>query len=680
MTAARIHNADTPIKILMVEDNRADVVLAQHVIDRIRVAHDMHVVQDGQTALEYLSECLESDCRNLPDLIILDLNLPRANGVEVLRKIRSDDSLKGLNVAVLTTTDSADELSELKNLDVLCCLTKPAHIDDLDQLFSSYYPVRKTNGRNGCNTVVVDAVDTENLNSNSSASKPDSESEDTTEELKLGPRSATVLLIEDSAADAMLISKRLTMEFPDQFQVIHKSTLREGIELLKEIKVDVITLDLGLPDAMGMQAFEKVKLLSEDTPIVVLTGVDDSAVALEAVKRGAQDYLVKDPKRYGDVLGRILLYAIERKRAEKVVQHSLKLEQNTLREVLDEAPLHIIRIDSDLRIKDVNPMVVKAAGIHEDNLLGQDILSIFPDFDREKLEELVKAGLTYHNQQLKVSRLGRSYFNNYYLDVVGWPTQRTLTDEKEAIIICTDVSERVRLANQRDEFIAALAHDIRNPLIGELRVLNGIISGALGEICAPVKSALESLMKSNNSLLLMMTNMLEVYELEASGTTLHLERMELSDLVEEVVSEMNYLTIGSQMKLEFNSLCQSSTIEGDETALKRVVQNLSYNAVKYADSDSTISISVCDDDSDQVLMRVHNQGPKIKDEEKMHLFDRFTKATLGRRYMHSSGLGLYLCKKIIEGHGGIIGCTSDDNGTTFLVSIPRAGDDSAVDD
>lgn len=661
MTPARTHSEESPIKILMVEDNRADVVLTQNAIGDTGFNHDLHVVQDGQKALEYLFHCLNSDPQKLPDLVILDLNLPRVNGLEVLQKIRSDSSLKNLSVAVMTSADSPSALSELENLEILCCLTKPASKIDLDALIESLYRYRELKNEpfeGNLENPVNSDIDTE----------------DTTEELQLGPKTSTVLLIEDSAADAVLISKRLAIEFPDQFQIIHKSTLREGIELLKEIKVDVITLDLGLPDAIGMQAFERVKLVSEDTPIVVLTGVDDSDLALEAVKHGAQDYLVKDPKRYGDVLGRILLYAIARKRAEKVVQHSLKLEQNTLREVLDEAPLHIIRIDSNLRIKDVNPMVVRTARLEETELNGQDILSIFPDFDREKLEQLVKAGLTYHNQQLKVTRLGRSYFSTYYLDVVGWPTQRTLTDEKEAIIICTDVSERVRLANQRDEFIAALAHDIRNPLIGELRVLNGIISGALGEICAPVKSALESLMKSNNSLLLMMTNMLEVYELEASGTTLHLERMELADLVEEVISEMNYLTIGSEMRLEFEALCKSSTIEGDDTALRRVIQNLSYNAVKYADSGSTITVSISEDDSGNILLRVHNTGPKIKDEEKLHLFDRFTKATLGRRYMHSSGLGLYLCKKIIEGHGGIIGCTSDDNGTTFLVSIPRVGE------
>ena len=668
MTQTRTLSTENPIKILMVEDNRADAVLTTYAIDKNRFNHDLHTVNDGQKALEYLFQCLESNPENLPHLILLDLDLPKKNGLEVLEQIRQNSKLKNLGVAILSSNLGQSVFSDkLKNLDVLGCLSKPPLKKELEDLIEPFYrqvlpPAAATTTESRKNTV-------EQEKSPEITSK--SEEEETTEELKLSLRSSTVLLIEDNKADALLISKRLTMQFPERFQILHKATLKEGIELLKEVRVDVITLDLGLPDAVGMQAFEKVKRVSEDTPIVVLTGVDDADLALKAVKQGAQDYLVKDPKRYGDVLGRILLYAIERKRAEKVVQHSLKLEQNTLREVLDEAPLHIIRIDSNLRIKDVNPMVIKTARLEEADLLGQDIVNILPDLERTRLERLVRAGLTYHDHQLKISRLGRSYFNTYYLDIVGWPTQRALTDEKEAIIICTDVSESVRLANQRDEFIAALAHDIRNPLIGELRVLNGIISGALGEICAPVKSALESLMKSNNSLLLMMTNMLEVYELEASGTTLHLERMELAALAREVVSEMSYLTIGSKLSLQFEDLCQSSTIEGDETALRRVIQNLSYNAVKYADSDSLITISVSEDSGGNVLLRVHNQGPKIKDEEKSHLFDRFTKAALGRRYMHSSGLGLYLCKKIIEGHGGVIGCTSDDEGTTFLASIPR---------
>ena len=401
---------NNPINILMVEDNRADVVLTQYIIDKGMFNHDLNVTQDGYKAIEHLKSCLEENGPSLPDLVILDLNLPKMGGIEFLQAVREIPELKELKVAVLTTSENPDELQALEELDVLCCMSKPANKRELGRLIEQFQPGSESNSaetkRKKRDTLF--SLPEYNPEDSDSAELDENcflDDEETTEEFFQEHSASTVLLIEDNLADAKLISKRLSMEFPNQFQIVHKSTLKEATTFLKEIKVDVITLDLGLPDALGMEAFEGIRKVTEETPIVVLTGVDDASYALEAVKRGAQDYLVKDAKKYGDVLGRILRYAIERKKVERVVQHSLKLEQNTLREVLDEAPLHIIRIDSRLRVKDINPMVVNTSKIPESEILGQDVLNLMPDLDRTKLEQLVKAGLTYNIQQLKVSKL-----------------------------------------------------------------------------------------------------------------------------------------------------------------------------------------------------------------------------------------------------------------------------------
>jgi diguanylate cyclase (GGDEF)-like protein len=123
-----------------------------------------------------------------------------------------------------------------------------------------------------------------------------------------------VLLIEDNHDDALLIQHYLSMTKKVLYQVHHVDDLRKGLECLKSGRVHVVLLDLGLPDADGLNAFEKVHALSPKVPIIVLTGHDNDDVAMEAVHKGAQDYLIKG-QISGNLLHHSIRYAIERKRA-----------------------------------------------------------------------------------------------------------------------------------------------------------------------------------------------------------------------------------------------------------------------------------------------------------------------------------------------------------------------------
>jgi diguanylate cyclase (GGDEF)-like protein len=123
-----------------------------------------------------------------------------------------------------------------------------------------------------------------------------------------------VLLIEDNHDDALLIQRYLSKAMKVLYQVNHVDELRKGLERLKSGGVGVVLLDLGLPGDHGLSAFEKVHASSPNVPIIVLTGHDDDDLALEAVQKGAQDYLVKG-QIAGSLLQRSIRYAIERKRA-----------------------------------------------------------------------------------------------------------------------------------------------------------------------------------------------------------------------------------------------------------------------------------------------------------------------------------------------------------------------------
>ena len=124
------------------------------------------------------------------------------------------------------------------------------------------------------------------------------------------------LLVEDNPADARLIREMLKDSPAGAFQLQHAARLDAALERLRREKFDVVLLDLGLPDSQGMNTLKLVQETHHGLPIAVLTGLDDQTFAVEALRAGAQDYLVKG-RFDGDLLVRSIRYAVERKRASE---------------------------------------------------------------------------------------------------------------------------------------------------------------------------------------------------------------------------------------------------------------------------------------------------------------------------------------------------------------------------
>jgi sigma-B regulation protein RsbU (phosphoserine phosphatase) len=159
-------------------------------------------------------------------------------------------------------------------------------------------------------------------------------------------RPLTVLLVEDNPGDARLIVEDLRE--PDvAHRVIQAGRLDDALRRLHEDQeggIDVIILDLSLPDARELEAVEQIRVAAPRLPIVVLTGLDDEAFAFRAVEEGVQDYLVKG-KVNGSVLVRALRYAIERKRADEAARREEEAARaSTLRETIMGIVGHDLRV------------------------------------------------------------------------------------------------------------------------------------------------------------------------------------------------------------------------------------------------------------------------------------------------------------------------------------------------
>jgi two-component system sensor histidine kinase DegS len=133
-----------------------------------------------------------------------------------------------------------------------------------------------------------------------------------------------ILLIEDNPGDTRLIKEYLSDLKGIKYILSTADRLNKGLEILDNEFIDVVLLDLKLPDSEGLKSVEEIFNISPNIPIIVLTGLNDENTAINAVKMGAQDYLVKD-KVESELLIKSIRYAIERKRSEE--EHQKLMEQ-----------------------------------------------------------------------------------------------------------------------------------------------------------------------------------------------------------------------------------------------------------------------------------------------------------------------------------------------------------------
>ena len=125
------------IEVLLVEDNPGDVRLSKEALKEAKVRNNLHVVEDGVAALHFLRREGEFSGVPRPDLILLDLNLPKKDGREVLEEIKADSALKTIPVVVLTTSHAEEDIVRSYNLHANCYVTKPVDLDQFIRIVKS---------------------------------------------------------------------------------------------------------------------------------------------------------------------------------------------------------------------------------------------------------------------------------------------------------------------------------------------------------------------------------------------------------------------------------------------------------------------------------------------------------------------------------------------------------------
>lgn len=488
------------------------------------------------------------------------------------------------------------------------------------------------------------------------------------------PKLRLVLVITDSMSDFAAIRQSVQQTSKDEFVFSLAESYEDGRELLLSTRYDVAILDMDVSSVeTGFERF--VGLLESHTiPFVVLSATDDDELATFVVKLGAQDFIVKSKRNYGLGLSRSLRYAVERKRAEQLARRALKLERQLLRDLLEHAPILMIRVDRSLSITDFNQQFMEFVDLDKDEILNKSVHELLPDLDGAAISNTISANIGYHQESLRITKVGNVRRHAHW-QVFAWAVNNTFLDIQEAAILAVDISDRVNLEHQRDEFYAGLAHDIRNPLIGQQQVLNSILDGFIDIREAEMHEMLEVLKFSNQDTLFMLNNLLMQFGHNSNNmpAVQPNDIVDLSKMVNEQLNEMRCLIRHRAMTIDITAIDTIPLIRTDATALKRILLNLFHNALKFAPKKSTIRIELATKEN-KVVVAINNIGNPIAKEDIDRLFDRFYQTKTGSKYEGSYGLGLYLCKTIMEQLGGSIRCTSSaEDGTTFTITLPHEG-------
>jgi PAS domain S-box-containing protein len=257
-----------------------------------------------------------------------------------------------------------------------------------------------------------------------------------------------------------------------------------------------------------------------------------------------------------------------------------------------------------------------------------------------------------------------------------WHIGRALpVHDKEGVIIkwfgtCTDVHNQRTLLEEREAFAAAITHDLKSPLVGTNMILDVLLSEKLGNLTGKQLDLIAQILASNKKILGLLQSLLDFYRDEKNLKNLSLEVVDLFALVSDCVGDMQMQAEQRNIKISLISQLEADSISIDALAIRRVLQNLLDNAIKFTPDDGEIKIMLAFDEK-QFELIVEDQGPGIEPEILSNLFQPFTQGESGKRYSLGSGLGLYLCRQIVEAHQGRILCESKwGAGSKFIVRLP----------
>lgn len=505
--------------------------------------------------------------------------------------------------------------------------------------------------------------------------------------MKLPQTAVRILLVEDNPAEARLLEEMLREVDTSSFSVTAAGSLREGIERLGDS--EVMLLDLTLPDASGLETFVQAHQ-AVDVPIVVVTGLDDEALALQAVVEGAQDYLVKGHFD-SDSLNRAIRYAIERHRLtaqRRQAEHALRESEERYRGFFEEDLTGDCVVTASGRIVDCNPAFATIFGFEAvSQAKGSDLATLFPDrvawnelFDRlrrdGKVERFEIEGRKRSGRPvLIIGNAIAAFDEDGELDHF----HAYLFDDTERV----QAEEHLRQA-QKMEAVGRLAGGVAHDFSNILTAITFHAEYLLGRMAKgdPLRDRMVDIKRAAQQASSLTGQLLAF----SRRQVLRPKILNLNDVVSEVLGVFARV-IGEDITLVDRLDEELGEIKADPSQLEQVVLNLVVNARdampdggRLTIETANVDVSLAEADAQSmadgpyVRLAVVDTGHGMDSKVRANIFEPFfsTKG-LGK----GTGLGLSTVYGIVRQSQGQITVSSEiGEGTRFEIYLPRIEDEA----
>ncbi|MBI4800876.1 MAG: response regulator [Desulfarculus sp.] len=524
-----------------------------------------------------------------------------------------------------------------------------------------------------------------------------------------------VLVLEDNPDDFQLLLDVLGGNGSSGLEISHCSRLSQALELLDGGGFDVVLSDLGLPDSQGLATITRLVERFPALPLVVLTGLDDEMVGVEAVREGAQDYLVKGDMG-PELLLRTLRHAIERKKTQEelrqarkeleirvqertaeLIRANLQLQEEIAERVrteaerlrlftaIEQASEAVAILDAKAVIEYVNPAFERITGYSQAETLGRPAFAIYmpqAEVEFRRIVQHVSAGQPWSARHTTQTKDGRT------LDVLR--NVSPVRDEKGAIVnfvvLSTDVTAMVSLERQlvqaqKLEAIGTLAGGIAHDFNNILTAIIGYTELALASahLLDEDRQYLEQVLAAGGRA---RDTVSQILAFSRQGAAEH-KVIQIAPIVKEALKLLR-ASIPTTIELRQYIARDPGRIMGDPTHVHQVLMNLCTNASHaMGQAGGVLEVTLQEQTMDAqaavalgnlkaggyLCLSVSDTGQGMAPEVQQRIFEPFfTTKGVGQ----GTGLGLSVVHGIIKNHGGAISVQSQPGqGTTFRVFLPR---------
>ncbi|MGL5061176.1 MAG: ATP-binding protein [Microcoleus sp.] len=489
-----------------------------------------------------------------------------------------------------------------------------------------------------------------------------------------------ILLVEDNPADADLLAELLEVSVGVQWELVSVEFLREAIAQVTEQPFDVVLLDLSLPDSRGLETLTRLREVAPDTAMVVMTGLDDEAIALESVRLGAQDYIVKG-QITTQLLVRTIRYAIERSQTFQMLRES----ERRFRAIFDSSFQLTKLLTPKGIVLEVNQTALEFTGMQAQNVVGrpiweQPIWQLSPHAREQLKEGVTKAGIGEFFRS-EIDLLGKSG----QIITVDFSVKPVKNDTGQVLLLIAearDISDRKRaeaeilktlarekeLSELRAKFVTMVSHEFRTPLT-TIQFSAGLLQDYSSNWSEDKKSThfvrIQQAIKRMTELLedILVIGKIEAKTLKFKPAALNLEKF-CTQLVED-----QQLNDSNNHAILFIFKGGNTEAQMDEKLLRQMLGNLISNAIKYSPEGTPVYLYLSCHNGEAVF-QIKDSGIGIPTADRERIWETFYRATnVGT--IPGTGLGLAIVKRAVELHGGKLAISSQEGaGTTFTATLP----------